>query len=330
MKKIITLFSLLVAVCTVSMAQTLVVPIDTARIDSSGRGVPFYLGRKIQTSGIVYSPNAYPTPNGVAFILNNHRTGIKVYAKKTYGYNVTDGDSVVVVGTLNTYGGWTELDPDKTLATDTIYKVGVGIVDTPRVVSIMDETTESSLIQINNVNMTTSDWNLRATAAMTGGKHAFTVTAGTYSIRIDSFTDYTHGQMFNHGPFTGTFNIRGLGGQYKFAAPYNSGYQISPRGIVDFIPVTTGINDIESKLTVAIVPNPATTKLTANLTADKQEPITTQLFDITGREVLNRTEELTVGTNELRYDVANLNAGIYILQLHTAEKSMVTKISIER
>ena len=136
--------------------------------------------------------------------------------------------------------------------------------------------------------------------------------------------------MFNHGAFTGTYNIRGLGGQYKFAPPYNAGYQISPRGVVDFILQNTGINDIESKLTVAIVPNPATTKLTASLTADKQESITTQLFDVTGREVLSRTEELTVGANDLKYDVANLNAGIYVLQLHTATKSMVTKISIQR
>ena len=306
MKRIITLFSLVVAISTASMAQS-VISIDSARVNTTA-GVPVDSGIRVQLTGIVIGPNAYPTPNGLSFYVSNHHAGVKVYAKKTYGYSVNDGDSVVVVGKLSQYGGQTELDPDRTVLGDTVYVVGSGTIDTPKVVTFFNESTEGQLIQINNVNMSAATgWTRPASG------HGFTVNVGSYSLRIDSFTD--QGALFNWPKPNGIWNIVGMGTQYKFAAPYNTGYQLSPRAISDFHLVTpaTGINDVATDLLAAVVaPNPATSRITVSMTGERNETITTRLIDLTGREVLSQTDEITMGANDLVYNTATIGTGIYI------------------
>ena len=80
--------------------------------------------------------------------------------------------------------------------------------------------------------------------------------------------------------------------------------------MADFILVpvdtTVGIKNIADLITAAIYPNPTSTVLNVTLDNTKDEPITTQMFDVTGQVVLSETKNLVNGTNNLQFNTANL------------------------
>ncbi|MDB5281468.1 MAG: hypothetical protein JWO06_543 [Bacteroidota bacterium] len=318
MKKIYSVF-LLLAVAFSASAQISVISIDSARTNDAN-GVPVDSGLRIQVSGIVYGPNSYPTPNGDVFILYNHIAGVKVYSKHTFNYTVTDGDSVVVVGTLSQYGGEVELTPDKTVAADTIYKVGVGTIDPPKIVTVLTESCESELVEIQNIDMSTqSGW------AIVAGKHYFDVHIGSYSLEIDSFVNPA---LFNMAAPTGIFNIVGIGTQYKYAAPYNSGYQLSPRSFADFHAVT-GINSISNNEASAVVyPNPSNGSFIVQFGDKNMTNADVNIYDITGKIVYTAKQEVNNG--QVTMNAQNLNTGIYIIEMRNGDQMFRNKITIQK
>ncbi len=321
MKKISTLLVLLVAFAFGAMAQVTPMTIAQARVTMAD-GNPADSGMVIQVSGIAYGPNSYPTANGMVFVLNDHTTGIRIYSKHKYaGYQTLhDGDSVTVVGTLSGYHGSAEVSLVASAPLDTIYQIGTGTIDTPLVVIAPSSFTDAELIQVNNVNMSS------ATGWVQAG-HSFTARVGTLPIFIDSFMNAA---MFNAAQPQGVYNIVGFGDQYQYSPPYTGGFNINPRSLADFHLVATGIDNVANSLTAAIYPNPTSTQLTVTLSSDKFETITAQMFDVTGKMVLNETKELVSGANELQFNTANFTNGMYILELRTAEKSLNTKIVVNK
>lgn len=322
MKKISVLLLFSLAFAFASKAQISTMTVDSARVNNAN-GVPVDSGLNVQVTGIVYGPNSYPTPNGDVFMLQGDSLGIKIYSKDTYGYTITTGDSVLVIGTLSTYHGQAEIDLTYTSNIDTIIKLGTGHIDTPRVVTVIGESDESSLIQVNNVNMNIqSGWTLPHT------KHDFNVNCGSIWLFIDSFMSP---DVWNLAAApVGTYNIVGFGSQYASTYPYNDGYSLQPRDMADFHLVASGISNIENKLMAAVFPNPASTKLTVTFDYDKEGPYTMLITDITGRAVISESGNVINGVNTLVYNTSSLSDGMYILELRTAEKSLTTKISISK
>jgi len=321
MKKIITLLVVLSAFAYGAMAQVSVISLDSARVTSNG-STPVDSGLTIQVSGTVYGPNSYPTSHGMAFWINNGTdAGIKIYSKHVYASytTLTDGDQITVVGTLSDYYGSAEIDLDDTAPLDTIYKTSSGTPMAPMVVAANGLTTQTYgfLLQVNNVNMTTAtNW------VITAGKHYFTCHAGGLYIYIDSFTNAA---MFNAPQPQGIYNVVGIGDDYS-----PTEFNLDPRSLADFHLVATGIDNIENTLTAAVYPNPASTQLMVSLSNDKNETITAQMFDVTGRMVLNENKDLVNGDNKLQFNIADFTNGMYILELHTAEKSLNTKIVVNK
>lgn len=320
MKKISTLVLATILFAFATQAQV-VTTVDSVRLNNAN-GVPVDSGTLVQVTGIVYGPNSYPTPNGVVFMLQGQTLGIKVYSSGTFGYTVHTGDSVMVIGTSSTYHGQAEIDLKYSNVGDTIIKLGTGHVNSPVVVSVIGETNESSLIQVNNVNMAGNNW------TVPHAKHSFNVHIGTLYLYIDSFMSPDLWNL-SAAP-VGVYNIVGFGSQYSAAYPYNNGYSLQPRSLADFIQVNTGILDAANNLTAAVFPNPASTKLTVTFTYDKEEAYTARITDLTGRVVLSDQGTVVSGDNTMEYNTANLNNGMYILELRTAEKSLVTKINIAK
>jgi type IX secretion system substrate protein len=325
MKKIATLFFLLAAFAFSSNAQVSVISIDSARVTTNGT-TPVDSGLTIQVSGTVYGPNSYPTPNGMAFWLNNHApgSGIKVYSKHVYtGYpTLNDGDSITVVGTLTDFYGSAEIDLNSSAPLDTIIFNSSATPDAPVVIlpNGLSTLTYGFLVQVNNVNMSTATkW-----GPPTPHKAYFTAkTAVGLYIYVDSFTNAA---LYNWPQPHGIYNIRGIGDDYS-----PTEFNIDPRDTNDFIFVSnaTEIQELTA-LSAAIYPNPASTQLNVNLSSDKEEAITAQIFDITGRMVLNETKDLVNGDNNIQFSTANFTNGLYILELRTAEKYMNTKIVISK
>ena len=319
MKKIYSVFVLLIVAALSASSQIVVTTIDSARINNAN-GVPLDSGLRIQVTGIVYGPNSYPTPNGDVFILNNHTAGVRVYCKHTYGYTVTDGDSVVVVGTLSQYGGEAELTPDKTVAGDTILKLGVGTIDPPKVVTVLTESNESELVEIQNIDMSTqTGW------AIVAGKHYFNVHIGTYSLYIDSFVSPA---LFNMAPPTGMYNIVGIGTQYQYAPPYTGGYQLQPRYFADFH-LVNGINSISnSEATAAVYPNPSNGSFIIEFGDKELTNADLNIYDIAGKLVFAAKQNVNNG--QIKVGAQELNTGIYIVEVRNGEQVFRNKIIVQK
>jgi len=328
MKKIVTLSVFLMALTFGAMAQVAVISIDSCRVTTNGT-TPVDSGMKVQVSGTVYGPNSYPTANGQVFWLNNgtSNSGIKIYSHHVYGGypTLTDGDQVTVVGNLTDYYGAAEIDVNDTAALDTIYKTGTVTPDTAVVIlpAGLSTLNYGFLVQVNNVNMTTATkWG----RALTNPKPHFTAKASTPSgflyIYVDSFTNAA---MYNAPQPSGIYNVVGISDEYS-----PTSFNIDPRSLADFILVQANGIDELTALTAAIYPNPAQTQLNVSVGSEKNETITAQMFDVTGRMVLNETKELVNGENNLQFNTANFTNGMYILELRTSEKYMNTKIVVSK
>ncbi|HWB64089.1 MAG TPA: T9SS type A sorting domain-containing protein [Chitinophagales bacterium] len=317
MKKLYFALFVLILAASATHAQIPVITIDSARANDAN-GVPLLDSTRVQVAGTVYGPNQYPTTNGVSFILHNGSMGIKVYAKHTYNYTVTDGDSVVVVGYITQYKGAEEISPDKTVATDTIYKVGTGNLLAPVVVVNIGESNEDELIQINNVDMTNA-------TGWTPASHYFTATASGYSIYIDSFMSAA---LFNMAQPQGIYNIVGFGAQFKSSAPYTSGYQIQPRSPSDFH-LVSGINSISnSGVEAKIYPNPSNGSFIMNISDNTITAAEVNIYDLTGR--LAYSAKQTANNGKLNVTANELTTGIYLVEVKSGNQLFRSKITVQQ
>jgi cytochrome c-type biogenesis protein CcmE len=335
MKKITTLCLFILAISAGAFAQTPKTITQLRTNDANGLPNGGDTATQIMTTGIVYGPNTnkYRTTGGMTFILNDHQAGIKVYATRSFGYTFHEGDSVMVIGTCKNFRGEAELDARYSNQMDSIIYLGPGTLDAPTVVSQLDEQSESKLIKLLNIDMSTvvagtslGQWGINPAYSN------FTAWFGPGSVNnaifIDSFMSYA---LYTMPKPTGIYNIVGFGAQFKSTAPFTAtGYQIIPRSPADFIPVS-GIDDVNNDvLAASVYPNPASTKVGVSLNGERDETVTTRIFDIAGREVMTQSDEISKGANFLTYDVKNLQSGIYVVDVRTATKSLVTKVSIEK
>lgn len=76
-----------------------------------------------------------------------------------------------------------------------------------------------------------------------------------------------------------------------------------------------------------VFPNPVQENTIVSFSLEEQQHVSLQLFDMTGREVINMFDgDLTAGEHEFPVQVAEqLNSGLYFVRLTTAEGRMVTQ-----
>jgi plastocyanin len=186
-------------------------------------GVLDSLGVLCRLTGEVFSID-YDGNNGYSFYIEDATDGMNVFSfNDVGGYQVTIGDQLEIVGTMDQFNGLAEIIPD----TITIISAGNGTTSlTPAVVSTLDESTESSFIRLNGFFLANaSQW-------PSSGSANVDITNGTdtLTMRIDSDTDID-GSV---AP-TDTFDVIGAGGQFDNSNPFTSGYQILPRSLADII-----------------------------------------------------------------------------------------------
>ncbi len=196
------------------------IPVVTS-VDADG--FPDSLGVSCELRGIVHGINLRPG-NGLQFsLINSDNRGIGVFsADEDFGYTVTEGDSLHLFGTIGFFNGLTQINPDSLQQISSGNPLAV-----PRVVMALDESTESSLVTLEDVSLVDpGQW-------QSGGSFNVEVTNGTdiFVLRIAGATDISGLQ-----PPEGTFDLIGIGGQFDNAAPYFQGYQILPRYMQDIDP----------------------------------------------------------------------------------------------
>lgn len=263
---------------------------------------PSLIGQTVTVSGIVHGVNI--NTNGLAFTIIDETGGIAVYsATNTTNYTVTEGDQITATGSIGQFNGLTQI-----ITTSFSVDSQGNPIETPTIVTAINEDTESELIKIASVWIPDpSQW------TGTGSGFNVNVTDGTntYAMRIDNDVD-----LYSMPAPTGTFDLIGIGGQFDNSAPYDSGYQIFPRYQEDIIHLT-GIDEISSSFNV--FPNPIQNQFSIAI----GEPILAiQLYDLSGRLVKN----IQANSSNM-FSIESLPMGIYVLEVLTASGNYRQKVS---
>ena len=246
--KIKNLYTLIIIALTIhlnSFAQTVVPISDIRENDSSGE--PVLTDQTFTVKGVVTSSNQFGN-SGPASIQDNS-AGISIYGSE-FANAVSIGDSVIITSSLTQFRGLTQLNA----AAPTILSSGNEVE--PEVVTLGQvanqdwsgvEIYESKLVRINGVTITGSG------TFASGTNYPISDSTGTLELRVDNDVATLIGSPIP----SGKIDLIGVIGQFKYAAPYNDGYQIIPRSIDDLVS-----DDVPVILTPVISANITTSSFT--------------------------------------------------------------------
>lgn len=191
-------------------------------------GLPDSMNLRVRLRGVVYGFDQLASATGIEFVLRDATGGTTVYSpSKTFGYTVSEGDSIEITGQVNAFRGLHEID-----RLDTIIMLGTAIVNTPVLVTALNESTENNLVRLDSVRFATTQTGNWPSG---GNVSAITALGDTITIRVLA-TSGLAGKPF---PAAATFDVIGLGSQFTTTPANFNGYQIYPRTEDDiiFVPV---------------------------------------------------------------------------------------------
>jgi hypothetical protein len=122
----------------------------------------------------------------------------------------------MVRGEIDQFNGLQEIIPDSIMVLNS-----GNPIPSPRLVSMLDESTESDYIRIENVLITAVN-----PTGTSGTNYDFATATDTLVMRVDNDTDVDDSLTLNVGD--SLCYIIGTGGQFDGSNPYTSGYQIFP------------------------------------------------------------------------------------------------------
>lgn len=195
--------------------------------ENNANGEPVMMDQVVTVSGIVTVAAEFGNAGPAA--VEDATGGVAVYGSD-FSSQVAVGDSVTVTATVGFYSGATQLNYGSG-STFQIHSSGHEVV--PTIITLADvegqawngtEVYEGMLVRINDVT-------INATGNFSSGTN-YSVNDGTADseIRIDNNVNIV-GTAIPSGQVDLIVNVS----QYKFAAPYNSGYQVLPRSLDDII-----------------------------------------------------------------------------------------------
>ena len=85
-----------------------------------------------------------------------------------------------------------------------------------------------------------------------------------------------------------------------------------------------------NKTLVTLMPNPASSYVTINLSVDKSIPAKIILIDKVGKKVLSQNENLVKGSNNITLNIEKYSNGVYAILIETASEKIVKQLIIFR
>ncbi len=274
----------------------------------NAEGILDSLNKKCELQGVVYGVNLNLSNDGLQFVLiDENNNGITVYSNsETFGYDVLEGDEIIVQGTMAQFNGLAEIVPD------TLWFISQNnLLTIPQEVTMLNESTESQLIQIKNLSIINSDdWN---NSDLTGFNVAVTNGVDTFDMRIDKDIDLYEMMVPDF-----SFHLTGLGGQFDQDAPYIDNYQISPRYFED-LEMTTSLDFIQKRDLIQLFPNPTSDFLfIKNNNSFKGLLVTNLLGQVIFSKELLKTDETI--------NLSKWQSSFYIFNFYNNEKSTTFKV----
>jgi phosphatidylserine/phosphatidylglycerophosphate/cardiolipin synthase-like enzyme len=216
-----------------SSLMSQVIPIDSVRVQD-GNGVPLLLGQTVTVRGVVTTSSELGVP---LVYFQVPTAGLAAY-DATFGPTVVRGDSVQVTGVVTQYNGLTELQPINSSTILGTNKVVTPVVINTNQIRVGGEPYEGRLIRINNiiaVKNTSGAPVTQWTVSSSGTNYRIFDGIDSCDIRIFATTNIANTPIPQF-----PFSVIALNSQFDSSPPYNSGYQIIPRALSDFITTSTG------------------------------------------------------------------------------------------
>ena len=292
-------------------------------------GVADSLGVYAWTSGTVVGIDMRGG-NGIQFTFIDNSTsaqeGLGVFSSSnTSGYVVTEGDSIMIRGTIGQFNGLTQLAPDS------IRVISSGnTIPTPMVVTDLDETTESRWLSIP------TSWVSLSTSGSGSSNVDLTNGTDTITMRIDSDTDINDSLTASTPIIPGDTicGMFGIGGQFDSSVPRTSGYQIFPQRWSDLTicRFVSGVGIENSEATSAnfeLVPNPTNGLFEIRSTGFNNSTITVSIRDLSGRLISTELINNANGNFRKSFDLNEESKGVYFITILDGESVINKKLIVQ-
>jgi hypothetical protein len=240
----------------INVSNTTIVKPDTFRITILDNDLPIYpiakvnkqtkadgqvdsLGVRCRIQGVVYGINT--RASGLGFTIKDYTGGIGVFSSsKTFGYNVKEGDSVMIQGTIGQFQGTAQISD-----LDTVIRRLSGMpLQKARTVTAIGEGAESDLVELRRVILVDAlEW---PESSLNANAWAYVRVQGSTG-RIDTLYIDAESDIDGTPAPKGYLNIVGIGVQYDNRAPYKEKYFLSPRSLNDFSTATLPVIRFEEK-----------------------------------------------------------------------------------
>jgi hypothetical protein len=272
-------------------------------------GGPDSMNVNCRLFGTIYGVNLRASNNGLQYTLRDATGGIGIFkASENFGLSLSEGDSVRVMGKIGHFNGLAQLN------IDSIVPMGMAtFTQSPRLVTTLDEDTESDLIYVQGFWLNHLAW----PAAPSGGGFTmrFVTNTDTIDVRIDNDVD-----LFNQvNPFPSNvqeLKIIGIGGQFAPNVPRDYGYQLLPRKSSD-ISLVVSNSPLNSGAVFKVFPNPANTATYLSGIESGQYLI----WNSVGKNVQSGTIQSALH----KIDISKLKTGCYIVQVIMPDGSRATQ-----
>jgi plastocyanin len=228
-------------------------------------GVSVLKDSSVYIKGIVYGVDMQGSATSLQYTLIDPTGGVGIFrsgANNPPAITIVpeEGDSMIVYGKVGEFNGLTQVNMDSiTLISKN------NPLKAARVITSLDESTESDLVRFNNAQIID-------TLANSGSGTTLRIVSGTDSmdLRIDADVN-----LFGQ-PFPQKFDIIGLGGQFDNSNPKNSGYQLLPRSINDLIAKVTPEASLDSA-SYTVSEGAGTKVVKVKLTAPANDPVSVKI-----------------------------------------------------
>ncbi len=185
-------------------------------------GTPDSVDVVCRLTGVVHGINYRASNNGLQFVIKDSTGTIWTFNNnQNFGYTVTEGDRVGILGQILSFNGLTQI------RIDTMVKLGgnQSLMGALPVTSFV-EANEADLVKIEMVKLVNpTQW----TGTGSGFNVRVTNNVDTFVVRIDNDANL----YSMPAPSCEWMNITGLLSQFDASSPYSSGYQLQPRSDFD-------------------------------------------------------------------------------------------------
>ena len=151
----------------------------------------------------------------------------------------------------------------------------------------------------------------------------------------DTLTGIPAGGAFNGAGITNSiFNpdSAGIGihlVQYNYTDA-NTGCVSSSGKVAVRVDACVGLTTLSGVEVSDVYPNPAKNQLSISLNALKNQQAAMQIIDLAGRAVQKKNVKLNAGRNNITFNILDLEAGIYLLNLQIEGGSLSRKFVVEK